>query len=322
MAISTRRALAAYRNIYGALRATNFTANRFSSLIGSTFSPIRYEIVPCSLEQTTNFLLESRRSFAKGRKQIRVINKQGVWLPGRARAPSLPSAGDEVDGDDYGSVTTAVNVGPNIKATAVSQMEAAIDALSRELTKLRTGRASAGMLDHIIVDSGGVKTPLCRMAVISVLDPKTLSVNPYDPDSLKELEKAIISSPLGLNPQSDNQRLIVPIPPFSVLFDSLFLLFLAIRATSRLTKEHVQAVCKVVAKSSEDVKQSIRRARQKALDTIKKSVPKKKDKDKSASAFSEDDAKRLEKEIDDLTKKFIKSAEDMCKSKDKEITSS
>ncbi|KAK4707941.1 hypothetical protein R3W88_028866 [Solanum pinnatisectum] len=280
MAISTRRALASYRNIYGALRATNFTANRFSSLIGSTFSPIRYETVPCSLEQTTNFLLESRRSFAKGRKQIR----------------------DEVDGDDYGSVTTAVNVGPNIKATAVSQMEAAIDALSRELTKLRTGRASAGMLDHIIVDSGGVKTPLCRMAVISVLDPKTLSVNPYDPDSLKELEKAIISSPLGLNPQSDNQRLIVPIPP--------------------LTKEHVQAVCKVVAKSSEDVKQSIRRARQKALDTIKKSVPKKKDKDKSASAFSEDDAKRLEKEIDDLTKKFIKSAEDMCKSKDKEITSS
>ncbi|KAG5574826.1 hypothetical protein H5410_054960 [Solanum commersonii] len=268
MAISTRRALAAYRNIYGALRATNFTANRFSSLIGSTFSPIRYETVPCSLEKTTNFLLESRRSFAKGRKQIR----------------------DEVDGDDYGSVTIAVNVGPNIKATAVSQMEAAIDALSRELTKLRTGRASAGMLDHIIVDSGGVKTPLCRMAVISVLDPKTLSVNPYDPDSLKELEKAIISSPLGLNPQSDNQRLI--------------------------------AVCKVVAKSSEDVKQSIRRARQKALDTIKKSVPKKKDKDKSASAFSEDDAKRLEKEIDDLTKKFIKSAEDMCKSKDKEITSS
>ncbi|MCD7468913.1 hypothetical protein HAX54_007466 [Datura stramonium] len=280
MAISMRRALASYRSFYGALRATNFTAHRFSSLGGSTSSPIRYETVPCSLKQTNNFLLESRRSFAKGRRQIR----------------------EEVEDDDYGNATAAVNVGPSIKATAFSQMEAATDALSRELAKLRTGRASAGMLDHIIVETGGVKTPLCRMAVISVLDPKTLSVNPYDPDSLKELEKAIISSPLGLNPQSDNQRLIVPIPP--------------------LTKEHVQAVCKVVAKSSEDVKQSIRRARQKALDTIKKSLPKKKDKDKSASAFSEDDAKRLEKEIDDLTKKFIKSAEDMCKSKEKEITSS
>lgn len=70
MAISIRRALASYRNIYGALRATNFTANRFSSLIGSTLSPIRYETVPCFLQQTTNFLLESRRSFAKGRRQI------------------------------------------------------------------------------------------------------------------------------------------------------------------------------------------------------------------------------------------------------------
>ncbi|KAK4367109.1 hypothetical protein RND71_014989 [Anisodus tanguticus] len=273
MAISIRRALASYRSISGALRATNITANRLSSS-----SPIRYENVTCS-PQTNNFLFDCRRSFAKGRRQIR-----------------------EEDDDDYGNATSAVNVGPTIKATAVSQMEAAIDSLSRELAKLRTGRASAGMLDHIIVETGGTKTPLCRMAVISVLDPKTLSVNPYDPNTLKELEKAIISSPLGLNPQSDNQRLIVPIPP--------------------LTKEHVQAVCKVVAKSSEDVKQSIRRARQKALDTIKKSVPKKKDKDKSASAFSEDDAKRLEKEIDDLTKKFIKSAEDMCKSKEKEITSS
>ncbi|THG02491.1 hypothetical protein TEA_022461 [Camellia sinensis var. sinensis] len=77
----------------------------------------------------------------------------------------------------------------------------------------------------------------------------------------------------------------------------------------RLTKEHMQAVCKVVTKSSEDVKQSIRRARQKALDTMKK----------AGSSFPKDDAKRLEKEVDELTKKFIKSAEDMCKAKEKEI---
>ncbi|KAK6128280.1 hypothetical protein DH2020_037978 [Rehmannia glutinosa] len=156
--------------------------------------------------------------------------------------------------------------GASVKAAAVSQMNAAVDSLSRELAKLRTGRASPGMLDHIMVELYGVKTPLNRMAVVSVLDPKTLAVTPYDPNALKELEKAIISSPLGLNPKADNQRLIAPIPP--------------------LTKEHMQAVCKVVSKSSEDVKQSIRRARQK---------------------------------IDDLTKKFIKTAEDMCKAKEKEI---
>ncbi|KAJ4905541.1 Ribosome recycling factor [Raphanus sativus] len=170
-------------------------------------------------------------------------------------------------------------------------MEAAIDALSRDLTKLRTGRAAPGMLDHIVVETGGgLKMPLNHLALVSVLDPKTLSINPYHHDTVKELEKAIVSSPLGLNPKLDGQRLIASIPP--------------------LTKEHVQAMCKIVTKSSEVVKQSIRRARQKALDTIKK----------SASGLPKDEVKRLEKDVEELTKKFVKSADDMCKSKANEIT--
>ncbi|KAK3033450.1 hypothetical protein RJ639_033054 [Escallonia herrerae] len=233
----------------------------------------------------------------------------------RAMLSSKFSEDDEYDG---GNTIQAANIGPSIRTAALSQMEAAIEALSRELSKLRTGRASPGMLDHIIVETSGVKMPLSRIAVVSVLDSKTLSITPYDPNAVKELEKAIVSSPLGINPKSDGQRLIAPIPP--------------------LTKEHMQAVCKVVAKSSEDVKQSIRRTRQKALDTIKKSLPKKekkvkdkndkdkkekeKEKQKAASSFSVDDAKKLEKEVDELTKKFIKSAEDMCKAKEKEITES
>lgn len=193
--------------------------------------------------------------------------------------------------DDDGASNTQVveDIGPVVKSTASSQMEAALDALSRELIKLRTGRASTGMLDHIIVETGGVKMNLNRMALVTTIDPKTLSITPYDPDTIKELEKAIVSSPLGLNPKSDGQRLIAVVPP--------------------LTKEHIQAMCKIVAKSSEDVKQSIRRARQKALDTIKK------------AGYPKDGAKRLEKEIDELTKKFVKSAEDMCKAKEKEISS-
>ncbi|XP_023772902.1 uncharacterized protein LOC111921545 isoform X2 [Lactuca sativa] len=229
-------------------------------------------------------------------------------------------SGDDDDNDDLGvangdagSRIEIVNIGPIIKSTAISEMEAAIDAVSNELSKLRTGRASAGMLDHIIVETGGVKMPLNRMAVVSVLDPKTLSVTPYNPNALKELEKAIVSSPLGLNPKPDGERLITAIPP--------------------MTKEHMQAVCKVVAKSCEDAKQRVRRARQKAFDSIKKSLPKKsegknkgKDKEnikaKTVSGFSSDDAKRLEKEVEELTKKFTKSAEDICKAKEKEITSS
>ncbi|MCI24075.1 ribosome recycling factor, partial [Trifolium medium] len=102
--------------------------------------------------------------------------------------------------EDEGGVSTIevpTNVGPNIKASAVSQMEAAMAALSVELSKLRTGRASP--------ETGGVKMPLNRIALVSVLDPKTLSVNPYDPETLKQLENAIVSSPLGLNPKTDGE---------------------------------------------------------------------------------------------------------------------
>ncbi|KAK8649214.1 hypothetical protein V6N13_129948 [Hibiscus sabdariffa] len=209
------------------------------------------------------FLTDSRRGFAKGKK------------------PRDDSGGSTME--------VAPDIGPSVKATASSQMDAAIVALSRELAKLRTGRASAGMLDHIIVETDGLKMQLNHLAVVSVIDSKTLSVNPYDPNTLKALETAIVSSPLGLNPKVDGERLIAAIPP--------------------LTKEHMQAMCKVVAKSSEDVKQSIRRARQKALDTIKK----------AGSSFPKDEAKRLEKEIDELTKKFVKSADELCKAKEKEI---
>ncbi|KAK6153149.1 hypothetical protein DH2020_012788 [Rehmannia glutinosa] len=240
---------------------------------------------------TIFYQFNTRRGFAKGRKpQI------------KEKEEDEEEVEEEEEGDDEDE--EGGDLGASFKAAAVSQMNAAVDSLSRELAKLRTGRASPGMLDHIMVELYGVKTPLNRMAVVSVLDPKTLAVTPYDPNALKELEKAIISSPLGLNPKADNQRLIAPIPP--------------------LTKEHMQAVCKVVSKSSEDVKQSIRRARQKVFmhsKALKKQHLKKKtkDKDKAGSTISEDDAKRLEKDIDDLTKKFIKTAEDMCKAKEKEI---
>ncbi|KAL3526163.1 hypothetical protein ACH5RR_014535 [Cinchona calisaya] len=303
--VTVRRALRSYRTLSLLLR-TSTQSRRHLSHLPTSSTYLRLSAPPCSVSPSSsalNFLLESRRGYAKGRRQAKFDDDDD----------DDDEEEEEMEvGKDTGNAAQIANIGPTIKAATVSQMEAAVDALSRELLKLRTGRASAGMLDHIIVETGGVKMPLNRMAVVSVIDSKTLSITPYDPNTLKELEKAIVSSPLGLNPKADNQRLIASIPP--------------------LTKEHMQAVCKVVAKSSEDVKQSIRRARQKALDSIKKFLPKKEKKDKAASdskkkgkdkagaSFSEDDAKRLEKEIDDLTKKFIKSAEDMCKAKEKEIT--
>ncbi|XP_020253414.1 uncharacterized protein LOC109830543 [Asparagus officinalis] len=208
------------------------------------------------------FFFVNRRGFAKGKKSKK-----------------------EDDGD---TIQAVPDMGP-VKSTALSQMEDAITALSRELAKLRTGRASAGMLDHVTVETNSGKLSLNHVAVVSVLDAQTLSVMPYDPNALKTIERAIISSPLGLNPKADGERLIAAIPP--------------------LTKENIEALCKVVTKSAEEVKQSIRRARQKALDSIKK----------AASAMPKDDVKRLEKEIEEMTKKFVKSAEDICRAKEKEI---
>ncbi|KAJ9562483.1 LOW QUALITY PROTEIN: hypothetical protein OSB04_007643 [Centaurea solstitialis] len=350
MAISMKRAvmMMSFRSMHPLLRTTRRVSHLspspyFLKTAAGDLSPISPPI---------DFLFESRRSFAKARKK---------W-------DDDDNGELDVSNGDAASRTEIVNIGPIIKSTAVSEMEAAIEAVSNELAKLRTGRASSGMLDHIIVETG---MPLNRMAVVSVLDPKTLSVTPYNPNisacssaltmhlisqALKELEKAIVSSPLGLNPKPDGERLIAAIPPMTKEH-------MQARSSTLQFAYHeglcflLQAVCKVVAKSSEDAKQRIRRARQKALDTIKKSVPKKsegkdkgKSKAKAVSGFSADDAKRLEKEVmldkrtfskilapilwllltgccpfsqvDELTKKFSKSAEDICKAKEKEITSS
>ncbi|XP_020686867.1 uncharacterized protein LOC110102749 isoform X1 [Dendrobium catenatum] len=196
--------------------------------------------------------------------------------------------------DESSSATIQVvpDIGPTVKSNTLSLMEAAIAALSRELSKIRTGRASTGMFDHIIVDAHGVKLPLNRVAVVSSVDAHTLSVTPHDPNTLKDIENALVSSPLGINPILGDQRIITPIPP--------------------LTKENMQALCKVVSKCAEDGRQSIRRARQKALDTIKK----------SASSIPKDDVKRLEKEIEEITKHFIKSADEMSRAKEKEVAGS
>ncbi|XP_072950808.1 uncharacterized protein [Typha angustifolia] len=268
MAICLRRALATRGLLF--LRAPrNFstrTLSPFSHLVSHGCGRGELYSIGSGNRLSNDFFFLNRRGFAKGKKSK-----------------------NEDEGD---TVQVVPDIGPTVKSGALSQMEAAIVALSRELSKLRTGRASAGMLDHIIVETGGVKVPMNRVAVVSVLDAQTLSVTPYDPDSLKAVEHAIIASPLGLNPTPDGQRILAAIPP--------------------LTKENMQALCKIVAKSAEDVKQSIRRARQKALDSIKK----------AASSISKDDVKRLEKEIDDMTKRFVKSADDMCKAKEKEIAGS
>ncbi|KAG6793373.1 hypothetical protein POTOM_002581 [Populus tomentosa] len=296
-----RRTISSRNSFLFLLRSsTSFTKARTFSNTTTLFSPyllsnsVSHKL-PSATLPSFDFLKHSRRGFGKGKNKSRsdILGLCSFWVLLNLRQTILLCTSRialvKVEDDSAGGTVESVDIGPTVKATAKSQMDAAVVALSRELQKLRTGRASAGMLDHIIVETDGVKLPLNRSAVVSVMDAKTLSVNPYDPNTLKQLENAIVSSPLGLNPQRDGDRLIAVIPP--------------------LTKEHTQAMCKVVAKSCEDCRQSIRRARQKAMDTVKK----------AGSSFAKDDAKKLEKEIEEMTKKFVKSAEDMCNTKEKEI---
>ncbi|KAL5229439.1 hypothetical protein ABZP36_028215 [Zizania latifolia] len=122
---------------------------------------------------------------------------------------------DLLNKDDgrHDTVQDAPDIGPTVKLATTSQMEAAVVALSRKLSKLLTGRASPGMLDHIMVETADVKVPLNRI-VVSVLDAHTLSVMPYDSSSMKPIEHIVISSPLGIDPTPDGNRIIKAIPPF------------------------------------------------------------------------------------------------------------
>ncbi|BBM96950.1 ribosome recycling factor [Marchantia polymorpha subsp. ruderalis] len=104
------------------------------------------------------------------------------------------------------------DVSDTAKESALKMMDTALDVLARELSKLRTGRVSPGMLDHITVEAHGVRTPLSHIAAVSVAGLQTLNVLPYDPSMLKEVEKALLMSPLGLNPLVEGSTLTVPLP--------------------------------------------------------------------------------------------------------------
>ncbi|XP_024532883.1 uncharacterized protein LOC112347022 [Selaginella moellendorffii] len=176
------------------------------------------------------------------------------------------------------------------KRGAKEHMDAAMDALATELGKLRTGRATPGMLDHVEVEIDEKPVALSHVAAVSVVNSQTLSVMPFDTSTVKKVEAAIRLSPLGLNPIAAEQIISVPIP--------------------KLTKELSDSMCKLASKAGEDTKKSIRRGRQTAMDQLKK----------MSSSLSKDELKRHEKEVDELTKQFVKAVDDVCKKKEAEIS--
>ena len=176
---------------------------------------------------------------------------------------------------------------PEIEA----KMEKRINGYASELKTIRAGRANASILDKVAIDYYGSMTPVAQVGSISVPDARTLVVQPWDASVLKEIEKAINASDIGITPQNDGKVIRLNFPP--------------------LTEERRKELVKQVKKYTEEAKVQIRNARRDAMDDFKKQ---KKDGD-----LTEDDLKGIEKDIQNLTDKCIKEIDDICADKEKEI---
>ena len=173
------------------------------------------------------------------------------------------------------------------------RMGKALDHLQDEFGAVRAGRANAKVLDRITVEYYGSETPLNGVATISTPDARTLVIQPWDTTLLKEIQKAIQTSDLGINPQNDGKviRLVFP----------------------QLTEERRKELTKQVKRYAEEAKVAMRNIRRDGMDYIKKL--------KKNSEITEDEQKKAEKELQDILDKYIKQADDATAAKEKELMS-
>ena len=172
-----------------------------------------------------------------------------------------------------------------------TRMDKAVADFRSALASTRTGRASVHMLDGVKVNYYGSEMPLNQIAQVHAAEAQLLTVQPFDPSSIAEIEKALRTSELGFNPQNDGKIIRIPIPP--------------------LTEERRKEMVKHLHKVLEDHRTAVRNIRRDGNDPIKKATKDKK--------ISEDDEKRSLEEIQKLTDEEIKKMEEMCKNKEKEV---
>ena len=179
------------------------------------------------------------------------------------------------------------------KKKAEEKMSKALDVLRKEFTTLRTGRASLGILDGIMVDFYGTPTALNQVANLAMPDPRMITIQPWEPKMLGEIEKAILKSDVGITPSNDGKIIRLSVPP--------------------LTEERRQQIVKHAKKLAEDARVAVRNIRRDVNDDIKK-----KSKDKEVHV-SEDEVKKLQDEIQKTTDSYIKKIDDLLAHKEKEI---
>lgn len=173
---------------------------------------------------------------------------------------------------------------------AKESMDNAMTHLQKELSKVRTGKASPSVLEGIIVDYYGSPTPLKQVANIGILDARTLTVQPWEKSMLEPIEKAIFAANLGLTPQNDGNIIRIPIP--------------------MLTEERRKNLVKQVKQLSEDSKVSIRNSRRSVMDFIKKAVK---------DGYPEDLGKRMEEMVQKMTDDFTKKIDEYSDKKEEDI---
>ncbi len=172
-----------------------------------------------------------------------------------------------------------------------AKMEKRVDGYAEELKTVRAGRANASVLDKVAIDYYGTMTPINQVGSISSPEPRMLVIQPWDAGVLKEIEKAINKSDIGITPQNDGKVIRLNFPP--------------------LTEERRKELVKTVKKYSEEAKIQIRNARRDAMESFKAQ--------KKNGEITEDDLKGIEKDIQALTDKYIKEIESIDAAKEKEI---
>jgi ribosome recycling factor len=184
-----------------------------------------------------------------------------------------------------------VNDLKGLYAEVNKRMDTAIDHLKHELAGVRTGRATAGILDPVHVEAYGARMPLNQLASLSIPEPTMIVAQPFDPSQLGAIEKAIRASDLGLNPSNDGKVVRIPIPP--------------------LTEERRRELSRHVHKMSEEGRNSVRGVRRDANERLKKLLKDHK--------ISEDDERKGLDEVQKITDNHIKSIDDLQKKKDTEL---
>jgi ribosome recycling factor len=180
---------------------------------------------------------------------------------------------------------------PELRKSTEAKMHKSVEAFKVDLSKVRTGRAHSGILDHVTVDYYGTQTPINQVAKVSLIDGRTIGVAPFEKKLAQAIEKAIRDSNLGLNPAAAGDMIRVPMPS--------------------LTEERRKELAKVVHKEAETAKVSVRNVRREALHTLKEAL---KEKD-----ISENDERRASDEVQKLTDRHIAEIDKLLVQKEAEL---